>query len=145
MTLNGVMARSLRFFTEFGSFRGALRKRGWTYTKLSATEINVAQKHLVFSDISLTVIWYTRYTSSLCAGRLNYWAATCVPKLTRSKILRAFGVQSTATYFLWVCLFTSTCQSSACTMVWWIVELQLATSVPWKWPRTVRTASAIVW
>jgi len=26
MTLNGVMALMLRYFTEFGSFRGALRK-----------------------------------------------------------------------------------------------------------------------
>jgi len=26
MTLNGVMAPILRYFTEFGSFRGALRK-----------------------------------------------------------------------------------------------------------------------
>jgi len=26
MTLNGVMALILRYFTEFGSFRGALRK-----------------------------------------------------------------------------------------------------------------------
>jgi len=29
MTLNGVMALILRYFTEFGSFRGALRKSGW--------------------------------------------------------------------------------------------------------------------
>ena len=28
MTLNGVMALILRYFTEFGSFRGALRKSG---------------------------------------------------------------------------------------------------------------------
>jgi len=28
MTLNGVMALILRYFTEFGSFRGALRKIG---------------------------------------------------------------------------------------------------------------------
>jgi len=32
MTLNGVIAPSLRYFTEFGSFRGALRKRDWRYT-----------------------------------------------------------------------------------------------------------------
>jgi len=32
MTLNGVMALILRYFTEFGSFRGALRKIGWRYT-----------------------------------------------------------------------------------------------------------------
>jgi len=29
MTLDGVMALILRHFTEFGSFRGALRKSGW--------------------------------------------------------------------------------------------------------------------
>jgi len=31
MTLNGVMGLILRYFTEFGSFRGALRKCGWRY------------------------------------------------------------------------------------------------------------------
>jgi len=29
MTLNGEMALILRYFTEFGSFPGALRKSGW--------------------------------------------------------------------------------------------------------------------
>ena len=29
MTLNGEMALILRYFTKFGSFRGALRKSGW--------------------------------------------------------------------------------------------------------------------
>jgi len=29
MTLNGEMAFILRYFTEFGRFRGALRKSGW--------------------------------------------------------------------------------------------------------------------
>ena len=29
MNLNGEMALILRYFTEFGSFRGALRKSGW--------------------------------------------------------------------------------------------------------------------
>ena len=29
MTLNGEMALILRYFTEFGSFRGALHKRDW--------------------------------------------------------------------------------------------------------------------
>ena len=29
MTLNGEMALILRYFNEFGSFRGKLRKRGW--------------------------------------------------------------------------------------------------------------------
>jgi len=29
MTLNGVMTFILRYFAEFGSFRGQLRKSGW--------------------------------------------------------------------------------------------------------------------
>jgi len=29
--LNSVIALILRYFTEFGSFRGALRKSGWRY------------------------------------------------------------------------------------------------------------------
>jgi len=29
MTLNGVMVIILRYFVEFGSFRGQLRKSGW--------------------------------------------------------------------------------------------------------------------
>ena len=29
MILNGVMAIILRYFAEFGSFRGQLRKSGW--------------------------------------------------------------------------------------------------------------------
>jgi len=32
MTLNGVMAGILRYFSEFGSFCSALRKSGWRYT-----------------------------------------------------------------------------------------------------------------
>jgi len=31
MTLNGVMAVIVRYFTEFGSFWGELRKSGWRY------------------------------------------------------------------------------------------------------------------
>ena len=31
MTLNGVMALILRYFIEFGSFCGALRKSGYKY------------------------------------------------------------------------------------------------------------------
>jgi len=40
MTLNGVMALTiLRYFTEFASFRGAMRKVVEDIPKLSATEI----------------------------------------------------------------------------------------------------------
>jgi len=52
MTLNGAMALILRYFTEFGSFRGALRKVAEDIPKLSATTgtRNVAQSmHVVLS------------------------------------------------------------------------------------------------
>jgi len=39
VTLNGVMAVILRYFSEFGSFRGALRKVVEDIPKLSATEM----------------------------------------------------------------------------------------------------------
>jgi len=39
MTLNGVMTLILRYFTEFGSFRGAVRKMVEAIPKLSATEL----------------------------------------------------------------------------------------------------------
>jgi len=42
MTLNGVMAVILRYFTEIGSFRGALRKSAWRYTH-TFCDGNVAQ------------------------------------------------------------------------------------------------------
>jgi len=32
MTLNGIMAVILRYFSEFGNFRGAPRKRDWRFT-----------------------------------------------------------------------------------------------------------------
>jgi len=39
MTLNGVIAANLRYFTEFGSFLGALRKVFEDTPILSATEM----------------------------------------------------------------------------------------------------------
>ena len=39
MTSNGVMAVILRYFTEFGNFRGALRKSVEDIPKLSTTEM----------------------------------------------------------------------------------------------------------
>jgi len=41
MTLNGVIALILRYFTEFASVRGPLRK--WLKIYLNFTDINVAQ------------------------------------------------------------------------------------------------------
>jgi len=42
MPLNGVMALIMGYFTEFASFRGALRKSGWKYT-WTFSDRNVAQ------------------------------------------------------------------------------------------------------
>jgi len=33
MTFIGVIAHILRYFTELGNFRGALRKSGWKYRR----------------------------------------------------------------------------------------------------------------
>jgi len=33
MTLNGVVAVILRYFSDIGSIRGALRKSGWRYSQ----------------------------------------------------------------------------------------------------------------
>jgi len=41
MTLNGEMAPILRYFTEFGSFQGALRKLAHKLSKLSITVDNL--------------------------------------------------------------------------------------------------------
>jgi len=43
MTLNGVMALILRYFTEFGSFRGALRKSGYKDVPKTFCHRNIAQ------------------------------------------------------------------------------------------------------
>jgi len=39
MTLNGIAAVILRYFSEIGSIWGALRKSGWRYSKFPATEM----------------------------------------------------------------------------------------------------------
>jgi len=42
MTLNSVMAVAMRYFTEFGSFPGALRKSGCRYTDTFCGRIFIA-------------------------------------------------------------------------------------------------------
>ena len=46
MTLYGEMALMLRYFTEFGSFRGALRKSGWQSYNYKQFTITMAVKIL---------------------------------------------------------------------------------------------------
>jgi len=47
MTLNGVMAIILRYFTEFGSFRGRLRK--WLKIHRHFLQQKCSSKNLVFA------------------------------------------------------------------------------------------------
>ena len=54
MTLNGVMAVILRYFSEIGSFRGALRKMVEDIVYFLRPKCS--KKLLDFSDISLTMI-----------------------------------------------------------------------------------------
>jgi len=56
MTLNGVMAVILRHFSEFGNFRRELRKSGLKIY-LNFLRQECSPKILVFSDISLMMIW----------------------------------------------------------------------------------------
>jgi len=64
MTLNGVMALILRYFTEFGSFRGSLRKsyiedvvvKQFTFAISSPAEFLVITVHCVFSINKLIVM-----------------------------------------------------------------------------------------
>jgi len=60
MTMNGVMALILRYFAEFGSFRGQLRKSGRRYTD-TFCEWNVAQESSFSDDvieIVTAMIWH---------------------------------------------------------------------------------------
>ena len=59
MTLNDVMAFNLHYFAEFGSFRGALRKRGWqnhnygqfTITKSSSKRLQRDRATLTYKGV----------------------------------------------------------------------------------------------
>ena len=44
MTLNGEMALIWRYFTEFGSFRGTLRKSGWQSHNYGQFTITMSSK-----------------------------------------------------------------------------------------------------
>ena len=53
MTLNGVMALILRYFTEFGSFRGALRKIDWRCRREKSSR---SLSHLLMSFLSIRCV-----------------------------------------------------------------------------------------
>ena len=51
MTLNGEIALIVRYFTVFGSFRGALRKSGWqshNYGQFTITVSSSKRLHNIF-------------------------------------------------------------------------------------------------
>jgi len=50
MTLNGEMALILRYFTEFGGFRGALSKRGWQNHNYGQFTITMSSSKLLQRD-----------------------------------------------------------------------------------------------
>jgi len=50
MTLNGEMALILRYFTEFGSFWGALRKSGWQSHNYGQFTITMSSSKRLHSD-----------------------------------------------------------------------------------------------
>jgi len=56
MTVNGAVALILRYFTEFGTFRGALHKNGRRYTDIILQQ-KCSSKNLVFSNISFMAIF----------------------------------------------------------------------------------------
>jgi len=52
MTFNGVMAVTLRYFAEFGSFRGPLRESGYKLYRYFMWQ-KCSPKNLLFSDIAI--------------------------------------------------------------------------------------------
>ena len=54
MTLNNVMAIILRHFTEFGSFRGALCKRGWQSHNYGQFTISISSSKRLQRDCATT-------------------------------------------------------------------------------------------
>ena len=65
MTLNGAMTVILRFFTEFGTFRGRLRRSAWWNIDLHSLRRKCNPKNLVFSDISFMAI-FAEVTENEC-------------------------------------------------------------------------------
>ena len=66
----------VRYFSEFGSFRGAQRKSDWRYIYLNFVQQKCSPKHLVFSDtgISITMIW--------CREPLHHRSYGLTPSIT---------------------------------------------------------------
>jgi len=56
MTLNDEMALILRYFTKFGSFRGALRKSGWESHNYGQFKITMSSSKRLQRDRATTTV-----------------------------------------------------------------------------------------
>ena len=57
MTLNGEMALILRYFTEFSSLRGTLRKCGWQSHNYGQFTITMSSKKRLQRDRGTPTLW----------------------------------------------------------------------------------------
>jgi len=87
MTLNGVMALILRYFTEFGNFQSALRKspRSLSYLLMSfwATVCPLSVCLSVLSVCDVSALWpngWTNQDETWHAGRPRPWPSSPSPK-----------------------------------------------------------------
>ena len=85
VTLNGVMALILHYFTEFGSFLGALHKSGWRYHHKESSR---SLSHLLMSFLFLQ--WWWIDTNGIidsgkfggnCRGIGLFWRVVTLDKL----------------------------------------------------------------
>jgi len=57
MTLNGEMALILRYFAEFGSSRGVLRKSGWQSHNYGQFTITMSSSKRLQRDRATPTVW----------------------------------------------------------------------------------------
>ena len=68
MTLNGEMALIVRYFTEFGSFRSALRKSDWQSCNFAQFTITMSSRKRLQRDRATPTV---KIPSRLINSRLN--------------------------------------------------------------------------
>ena len=97
MTLNGVLVLILRYFTEFGSFRVALRKSGWRCRRKKSSR---SLSHLLMSFLfELVNVGKSRL---ICARKHMCIMSKNVPTGP------FWGVKSNKSSFIWLLLWQST-------------------------------------
>jgi len=79
MTLNGVTALILRYFAEFGSFRGAVRKSGWRRRRkkftfaISSPDEFLVSRPVVYADAEILSFMKLQFgMGSPSTGRLKF-------------------------------------------------------------------------